>query len=252
MSRQALGVSSQYNGSLEVMLQRNTLQDDGRGVGENLNDTEIAYVPLKILVASQEISESLRNRIQMRFEYPFVKFIANAAQEFQSIPLEKQIEHWRDNFNTFFTPLSGEFPRNVHLLTLGAMKDDDGYPVLLRLNHLYELDQDSALSMPTSVHLASIFTNYTFENMKEKSLTGIEEKSTKGEYSVVNLKPLQIITFTLSAKMKIYPSWFNTEVFLLGIGVMAAASLLGVIAYYIYKRVGGKEDDDSGYEDLSE
>lgn len=252
MSMQALGTSSQYNGSLEVMLQRNTLQDDGRGVGENLNDTEIAYVPLKILLASPETSESLRNRIQMRFEYPFVKFIANAAQEFQKIPLEKQIDHWRDNFNTFFTPLSGEFPRNIHLLTLSAM-DDNVQSALLRLNHMYELGQDTSFSTPTSVHLASLFANYTFENMKETSLTGVEEKSTEGEYPVVNLNPLQIMTFTLSVKMKVNPSWFNFDVFLIGVGAMAGVCLLGLIAYFIYNRIGGKEDeDDEGYENLSE
>lgn len=50
----------------------------------------------------------------------------------------------------------GSVPSNIHILTLEPWKDDS---VLLRLEHLFELDESPKYSVPTTVNIKVNFCN---------------------------------------------------------------------------------------------
>lgn len=63
----------------------------------------------------------------------------------------------------FFYPfqynlLNGSLPANIHILTLEYWRKDQ---VLLRIEHIFERDEDRFLSLPETVHLqVSIYTSF--------------------------------------------------------------------------------------------
>jgi len=60
LSDRTVGVASLAYGEFEAMLHRRCSQDDGRGVGEALNDQNIVYPRLRFFVGSAQNMERIR------------------------------------------------------------------------------------------------------------------------------------------------------------------------------------------------
>lgn len=169
----AQGAASLEDGQIEVMVHRRLLADDGKGVGENLNETESFYSP-----ATQ--NEHTRGLI---VRGNFFLNVDSAAEGMRSIrsKMEKQ----------FFTPLvalrkpvpasgdgkvpwltSNEFPENVGLTTLQELSKDC---VMVRLTHLYAVDEHATLSKPVKVDFAKLLTvkGSAISEVTELLLTGV-------------------------------------------------------------------------------
>jgi hypothetical protein len=58
-------------------------------------------------------------------------------------------------------------PSNINLLTL---KQLDASNILLRLEHIFQTNQDPILSQPVSVDIAKLFTAYNIVEIKELNL----------------------------------------------------------------------------------
>lgn len=116
-------------------------------------------------------------------------------------------------------------PRSVHLLTLEPWKDGD---VLIRFEHLLELNEDVELAHPISFNLNAVLHNFEILGVRETTLAGNqwlnEATRLKFHYDIdpkpatftqkmdtvvdsddpylITLNPMQIRTFVLQLEWK--------------------------------------------------
>jgi hypothetical protein len=192
LTDRSLGGASLNDGQVELMIQRRLLQDDGRGVGEPLNETD-GITPYdnngnggvrigtgihvtgthRVLVDSATNSYSMRKiRIeQNKFFSPIVtKFTASSA-----LP--------SDRYLTKSSFLAGPaLPPNVEIMTLQRL-DNNQY--LLRLAHQFAVGEDSTYSQPVTVDINGLFS-FPIKNIKEVSLTTNRDASEMPQFNPIN------------------------------------------------------------------
>jgi len=175
----AQGAASLKDGQIEIMVHRRLLKDDNKGVGENLNETESVfdsttkqYVTKGLTVrgnffinvdTAQDGMKSLRSKMEKQFFQPLV-----ALRKPVAISKEAKLPWLTVN----------EFPPNVGLTTLTELTKQC---LLVRLTHLYSVEEHAELSTPVSVDFAKLFTtkNGGVTAVKELSLTGVKELSSE-------------------------------------------------------------------------
>lgn len=191
----AMGAASLEDGALEVMLHRRLFHDDGRGVGEPLNESFCACGPeacvgavvrgtLRLTVADGAVSLAAAARpLQMVSERPALAFFSNSTAPPQQ-PL-----------SFLATPL----PPNVHLLTLSPMRTRDA--IMLRLAHIYEPDgigADANLSATVTLDLQAHLLR-RIVSLTDLRLTGVALRrgplasTTQGAW-LVTLRAAEIVT----------------------------------------------------------
>jgi len=158
------GCGSLADGQIETMLQRRLLADDGRGVGEPLNETETIRTLEWLIVDSPEMSSRQQRRLQFALNNPPTLAFANAVSS----------SDWIANYTTTFAPLTQQLPPNIHMLTLKTLEDG---LVLLRLHHVFGVNEDHDYSKPVTLQLDQIFTNLTLISATEMSLTANQPQS---------------------------------------------------------------------------
>lgn len=179
------GAASLVDGQIEVMVHRRLLADDNKGVHEHLNETETVYntatkqQTTKGLVArgnffinvdsAEDGMRSLRSKMESQFFRPlsvYRKPVSSAVEA--KVP-------WLT---------VSEFPANVGLTTLQELTKQC---LLVRLSHLYAVDEHSTLSQPVTVDFSSLFSvkNSKVSEVTELVLTGTKELS---EVEQVNLQ----------------------------------------------------------------
>ncbi|XXG75009.1 hypothetical protein AAC387_Pa07g3602 [Persea americana] len=170
----AVGGASIQDGELEVMLHRRMIYDDGRGVGEALDET----------VCVGDICEGLTVRgnyyININKLGSGARWRRTVGQEIYS-PLLLSFTHeeeniWKASHVTNATTMDSNYslPPNVALITVQEL--DDGF-TLLRLAHLYEVGEDPTYSTIAEVELKKIFAERTILEVKETSLSTNQDKS---------------------------------------------------------------------------
>ncbi|KAL5063661.1 hypothetical protein RYX36_025398 [Vicia faba] len=173
----ATGGSSIKDGEVELMLHRRLTNDDGRGVGEPLDEE----------VCTQDVNvtcEGLRVRGNYYISIDNVgagsRWRRTTAQEIYSPLLlaftHENAENWKSSHLTTGTVMDPNYslPPNVALITLEEL---DGGIVLLRLAHLYEPSEDAQYSTLAKVELKKLFASKTIKELKEVSLSANQEKS---------------------------------------------------------------------------
>lgn len=207
LSRQSMGVISQVDGELEVMLHRRTNSTDSQGPWP-LNDTSVLEAPLWLMVGQELDSEALRHRLNLQLEFPLV-----AAYGLTTSPAA-----WGALFHTSFQPFRADLPNNVHLLSLFA-RNPGSAEVVLRLQHLFEAGDHPIYSKDVTVDVASLFTQLKVVTAKERSLSlqqaaadmhrqkwhtndqknmAGEERPRKALQTDVTLGPIQMASFSMT------------------------------------------------------
>ncbi|XP_054805405.1 probable alpha-mannosidase At5g13980 isoform X2 [Prosopis cineraria] len=170
----SVGGSSLIDGQVELMVHRRLLVDDGRGVGEALNETVCIHnkctgltILGKYYFRIDPVGEGARWRRSFGQEI-YSPFLLAFTQE--------SGDGWRNSHVTTFSGLdsSYEIPDNVAILTLEEL--DDGQ-VILRLAHLYEIDEDKNLSVKASVELKKVFPGKKIKHITETSLSANQERA---------------------------------------------------------------------------
>ena len=172
------GGSSLQDGSIELMVNRRTLVDDARGVGEPLNETEEGITPCppfgnatrlgkgvvirgkhRILVGSKGGAALIRPLMDLSFVEPLV-FVGSS-------PAGATLPFQRSNFSG----IVGSLPPNVMLLTRMPLVDEKETTFLLRLGHQYGLGEDKELSNKVQVDLVNCLPGYKIKNIIETTLS---------------------------------------------------------------------------------
>jgi hypothetical protein len=219
------GGSSLTDGAIEIMVQRRTLADDARGVGEPLNETDGDVTPYppygdatrygegviirgkhRMMVDGGHSGASLsRKEMDKAFSEPLV-FVGSAKPDVK-VPFAK----------TSFSLIKAELPKNVMLITFKHLPHEAARSFLIRIGHQYGPAEDAELSKAVSVDLEAIVGG-TVVSCQEKTLSGNrdiedwkesrldwsghhtassstdDDITAKSDYSI-ELKPMQIRTF---------------------------------------------------------
>ncbi|XP_005095526.1 lysosomal alpha-mannosidase [Aplysia californica] len=172
----AQGGTSLNEGDVELMLHRRLLVDDGKGVGEALDERDIDGKGLVtrgthyLLLDSIENSSRLyRPTAQDIFLTPAISFSTAEVSPVQYVT----------KFKTQWSALKSSLPANIHLLTLeqfyqsGPLPTASGeVPYLVRFEHFYEVGEDKEYSKPVSFDLKNVFSPFVISEIQELSLGG--------------------------------------------------------------------------------
>ncbi|XP_053472645.1 lysosomal alpha-mannosidase isoform X1 [Ictalurus furcatus] len=206
------GISSIYNGSLEIMVHRRLLRDDNRGVAEPLSEPGEYYDGLAVrgrlllaLTPPSTAADTHRPLGQEMVFQPTLSFQQGAAH----------------STTPQFSGLISALPPAVHVLTLSQWDQDS---VLLRLEHQYERSESHAHSQPITISLQKLFSTLDIVGVSEMSLGAnqwkedmkrMQWKPDSGETAVplhehvgdpssweITLNPMEIRTFLLRVRHK--------------------------------------------------
>jgi len=218
--------ASLRSGEIELMVHRRLLADDGRGVGEALNETTGGMSPYPDWVRSGDgITVSGKHRVLLSPESNGMKDLRKLIDE---VYAPATVVNQKIASGLVDTPvlslglgLGYDLPINLHLLTLVAQGEDT---LFIRLAHQFAVDEDETLSEPVSVDLALLLKPYnviqgtlqewtlshnqlkkiqannkidwsSIDNTSKESIGDLYEKTL-----VVTLRPMQIKSYTLKRK----------------------------------------------------
>mmetsp|Transcript_69979 Transcript_69979/g.152665 ORF Transcript_69979/g.152665 Transcript_69979/m.152665 type:complete len:1011 (-) Transcript_69979:481-3513(-) len=156
-------------GELEMMVHRDLLQDDGRGVGEPLNETQFVN-PYVGSNQGQHYGPGLVIRGQHRLLFSATSAAAKAWRPMQDqlyMPVRPFFAKGEKVEVSSFSALSKALPANVQLLTLEPW---NASATLLRLAHQFGKGEDSELSGTATVDLKDLFSGRSVEAVEEQGL----------------------------------------------------------------------------------
>jgi hypothetical protein len=173
------GGSSLKDGTIEIMVQRRTLQDDFKGVNEPLNETDGGVTPYPpygdgkrygegivvrgkhrlVLAGGHDGARSVRDEMDKAFSEPIL-FVGSSRRGSQ-IPFKQKS----------FQLIRSELPRNIMLITFKKLSKEPKASFLIRLGHQYATGDDKELSLPTVVDLEALF-GAPIISCQEKTLSG--------------------------------------------------------------------------------
>ena len=243
LTDRSLGGGSIYDGELEIMVHRRTKADDGRGVGEPLDETNAGITPEppygKAKRKGRGIVTTGKHYLLITSANNTASFCRSKMDQvyspihifFSSSPSTEDLFHNHSSFNGISAPL----PENVMLVTFKRLQQSQPYMTyLIRLAHQYSIDEDPNLSTPVQIDIQNLFTSKSFTALKvvsvvEKTVTGnqdwsdwerkrlkwngIRDSTEKVETilndgnTIVQLKPMEIRTFYV-----VLGERFNVEV----------------------------------------
>lgn len=161
------GCSSINDGEVEVMLHRRMLYDDGKGVGQPLNETTQIRALHRVVVNDFDSSSAIQRRQS--------EFLNNQPLLFfTSLPtnLSTSVANWNSKFFSHFSALASPVPDNVELLSLQTLPSG---LAIVRLHHLYAADENSQLSQPVNVDLSKLFASpFVIVAIQETQLTAVK------------------------------------------------------------------------------
>ncbi|KAF3955297.1 hypothetical protein CMV_019472 [Castanea mollissima] len=170
----SVGGSSIRDGQLELMLHRRLVQDDSRGVIEQLNET--------VCISNTCTGLTVLGKYYLRID-PLgegAKWRRSFGQEIYSPLLVAFTEQDGHDWTKLHVPTfhgmdpSYNLPENVAIITLQELEDGKA---LFRLAHLYEVGEDTDLSVMTSVELKKVFPNKKIKKITETSLSANQERT---------------------------------------------------------------------------
>ena len=223
------GGSSLADGCVELMVQRRTIADDARGVGEAMNETVNGVTPYppygnaerlgdgivikgkhRIMIGKgNEGASRARSMMDDAFSEAFV-FVASSPKD-SNVPFK----------HNSFSALQNELPENVMLVTFKLLHEAPSTTFLIRLGHQYAKNESVTLSQSVNIDMKQLLDGYEIIGIREKTLSGnqdysdmrsrrlqwtkdvsvYEEKHRNVDSFVVELKPMEIRTFEVQVKV---------------------------------------------------
>lgn len=207
------GGSSLRDGSVELMVHRRLLKDDGRGVGEPLLEEGsglwVRGRHLVLLDKAQTAATGHRLQAEKEVLAPQVVLAPGGGAPYHlGVAPRKQ-----------FSGLRRELPPSVHLLTLARW---DRTRLLLRLEHQFAVGEGSGnLSSPVTLDLKDLFSAFTITYLQETTLAANQPRASASRLkwtpntgptaqpspprldpTTITLEPMEIRTFLASVQWK--------------------------------------------------
>lgn len=171
--RSQAGSGSVNDGELELMVHRRLLQDDRRGVGEPLNETE-SVNPYVGSDQGRHLGPGLVVRGQHRLlvgppEQAAAAWRPQMDRLYQPpVPFFKA-RHAPESATAKYSAIAEALPANTQLVTLEPL---GGGKLLVRLAHQFGLGEDADLSRPATVNLVKLLKDWQITGVEERGLTG--------------------------------------------------------------------------------
>lgn len=148
LTERAHGAASLARGELEVMLHRRCSGNDGKGNGENLDETDHISPSLLLLLSPTADAAADARRLSLLQNFPPTATFSPAASV--------QAYSARASTRVVSRLLAQPLPPNVHLLSMDQRYGPTSETVL-RLQHIFEAgdrDEHSHLTAPVTLDLA--------------------------------------------------------------------------------------------------
>lgn len=201
-------VSSIIDNSLEFLIHRRDFYDDGFGVSEALNEPGNDGRGL-VVRGVHRIYFSDASSIASLYRTKYYELYNSPVISFSKIT---SYDDYNNNFVTQYSGVSTALPANIKLVTL---KQLDSSTLILRLEHIFAVNEDAELSQPVTVDITKIFKDLKVNSVQEMSLAANSyiDGSSKFLYenthvkfvfpasTSVTLNPQEIKTFQLNVSM---------------------------------------------------
>lgn len=194
------GGSSLHDGQVELMLHRRLLQDDGLGVEEPLNEPGIDRRGLiirgkhylligpidSVIRSTRQLSKQLHMHPIQWFQAPPATMnlvpaaplngavLSSAGAHLSGLESGTQAAMSSSSMqNRFkFNGLRDYLPKMINLLSLESWDQEN---VLIRLEHIFEINEDADYSRPVQVSLKRMFRNFKVVKVREMTLDALQD-----------------------------------------------------------------------------
>ncbi|XP_014258369.1 alpha-mannosidase 2 [Cimex lectularius] len=206
----AMGSASWQPGWLEVMLDRRTLYDDSRGMGEGIVDNKKTLSKYWLLLEEDVRDEGysrptlLANHLSLGLLYPTNVFFLDIQNQETSTPPRPERYYTSHSF------LTEAFPCDVHLMNLRTLQDPlyDHFPTPTALMVIHRLGSACLKTEPALKHClvtsndmpliqGTVFTNTNVE-VTRLTLTGLEKIEKVTSLDQIRVKPMELATFNVT------------------------------------------------------
>jgi lysosomal alpha-mannosidase len=174
LNDRAQGGTSLSDGVIELMVHRRLVRDDGYGVGEALREQEygkglyargqhyLVFGPADSIGqygrSTAAVERDLANK---KLLAPWVLLGDATSGDLDSLDKAQELINFK------YEGLTRTLPENVQILTLEPWRDNT---YLVRLEHMFEKDEDAVLSNPITIHLEDLFTTFSISEIGETTL----------------------------------------------------------------------------------
>ncbi|CAK1588313.1 unnamed protein product [Parnassius mnemosyne] len=221
ITNHAQGAASFDPGRLEVMLDRRTLYDDFRGIGEGVVDNKqtifqnwLLLEPTTFIRSKRDTSESFQPVHERHFrpdqkttDYQLPSQTADFLSRSLNYPVNIYFidtsEMVRDVQVKNYQTLVQNFPAGIHLVTMRTITDDileqfpssSCYMVIQRAAHSCSVG--SQLEKSTSFTTKTRFNGLHIRNLTSVSLTGLKTYKSLSGLEDIEIEPVEVKTFKI-------------------------------------------------------
>jgi len=170
------GGTSLRDGEIELMVHRRLTKDDGRGVGEPLNEpgldgkgliiTGLHYAQLAKTSNIASVTRQLQQRVYAYLHQAYA-------------PLDSKVSDYLLTHNSQFTALNAALPVNVELMSAYMTSANT---LLIRLAHNFGVGEDEKLSQPVTLDLTQIF----IAQLQPTSITEVSLTANQTPQDIIN------------------------------------------------------------------
>ena len=196
---QSLGVASLYKGSLEVMLDRRLLYDDGRGLGQGIQDNKRSLSQFLLLLESRTYTERAD-----KDTVPLPSYLTHMlTQQLQQPALVFGLQQNGSWLRTLYEPMTNPFPEDVILVNLRSCATGGYHKLPHAALILHRVAYDCSFSKNHPRSLAGTVQLSTFRHLKPRVVTHTSLSLMKDIDNValnqsIQLDTMEMYTFKLT------------------------------------------------------
>lgn len=190
------GAASLEVGSMEMMIERQLLYDDERGLGEGISDNKLSMT--KYMLTVEHFDMPVTN--EEKFTYPSLQSII--LNEFLNQPIQKQYTNINSDIVSMnFIPLKEPLPCDIFLVGMKMLfKSDFTYNgtslVLHRKGHHCGFPNVGLQCANSKVNVAALFPQ-SKAKIKQTSLTHLEVQRNTVDLQDLDIAPMEIMSYLI-------------------------------------------------------
>ena len=108
------------------------------------------------------------------------------------------------DYKPIYSGLTYSLPDNVHILTLETLSPDT---IILRMEHIYEKNEDPKLSQEVDVVITALFTDFEVSDMTELNLSANQLMSDKKVFDWKTTNDVDGENISDDSDLKVGSSW---------------------------------------------